>query len=68
MIQWRGYRTALLRQLGFGVWVAFADVNGQPNCTCDPSSVYADVAQLAEQLICNQQVNGSSPFIGFAGE
>ena len=26
----------------------------------------ADVAQLAEQLICNQQVNGSSPFIGFA--
>ena len=26
---------------------------------------YADVAQLAEQLICNQQVNGSSPFIGF---
>ena len=26
---------------------------------------YADMAQLAEQLICNQQVNGSSPFIGF---
>ena len=26
---------------------------------------YADVAQLAEQLTCNQQVNGSSPFIGF---
>ena len=25
----------------------------------------ADVAQLAEQLICNQQVNGSSPLIGF---
>ena len=25
---------------------------------------HADVAQLAEQLICNQQVNGSSPFIG----
>ena len=23
---------------------------------------YADVAQLAEQLICNQQVNGSSPW------
>ena len=22
---------------------------------------HADVAQLAEQLICNQQVNGSSP-------
>ena len=28
------------------------------------SLIYADVAQLAEQLICNQQVNGSSPFIG----
>ncbi len=29
------------------------------------SNIYhqADVAQLAEQLICNQQVNGSSPFI-----
>ena len=27
-------------------------------------SEYADVAQLAEQLICNQQVIGSSPIIG----
>ena len=27
-------------------------------------SFYADVAQLAEQLICNQQVIGSSPIIG----
>ena len=26
------------------------------------------MAQLAEQLICNQQVNGSSPFIGFYGQ
>ena len=26
--------------------------------------MYADVAQLAEQLICNQQVIGSSPIIG----
>ena len=25
------------------------------------------MAQLAEQLICNQQVNGSSPFIGLYG-
>ena len=24
----------------------------------------ADVAQLAEQLICNQQVTGSSPIVG----
>ena len=30
-----------------------------------PFYKYADMAQLAEQLICNQQVNGSSPFIGF---
>ena len=30
-----------------------------------PFNEYADMAQLAEQLICNQQVNGSSPFIGF---
>ena len=28
------------------------------------SHLYADVAQLAEQLICNQQVIGSSPIIG----
>ena len=27
--------------------------------------VFADMAQLAEQLICNQQVIGSSPIIGF---
>ena len=26
---------------------------------------FADMAQLAEQLICNQQVNGSTPLIGF---
>ena len=29
--------------------------------------IYADVAQLAEQLICNQQVIGSSPIIGLSG-
>ncbi len=28
------------------------------------SHLYADVAQLAEQLFCNQQVIGSSPIIG----
>ena len=28
---------------------------------------YADVAQLAEQLICNQQVIGSSPIVGLYG-
>jgi hypothetical protein len=26
--------------------------------------IYADVAQLAEQLTCNQQVAGSSPIVG----
>ena len=31
-------------------------------------TMYADVAQLAEQLICNQQVIGSSPIIGLASE
>ena len=31
-------------------------------------SFNADVAQLAEQLICNQQVIGSSPIIGFLKE
>ena len=30
--------------------------------------LYADVAQLAEQLICNQQVIGSSPIIGFTSK
>ena len=29
---------------------------------------HADVAQLAEQLICNQQVIGSSPIIGFVSD
>ena len=33
---------------------------------CRPHLPIADVAQLAEQLICNQQVIGSSPIIGFA--
>ena len=31
---------------------------------CSKYRQYADVAQLAEQLICNQQVIGSSPIIG----
>ena len=30
-----------------------------------PHLVVADMAQLAEQLICNQQVTGSSPVVGF---
>ena len=35
------------------------------SCSYKCSARYADVAQLAEQLICNQQVIGSSPIIGF---
>ena len=33
---------------------------------CRSHLFFADVAQLAEQLICNQQVIGSSPIIGFS--
>ena len=36
-------------------------------CVVTQMILYADVAQLAEQLICNQQVIGSSPIIGFYG-
>ena len=32
-----------------------------------PRSVRADVAQLAEPLICNQQVAGSMPAVGLRG-
>ena len=37
-------------------------------CRVQVHNEFADVAQLAEQLICNQQVIGSSPIIGFMGE
>ena len=30
-------------------------------------AVHANVAQLVEQLICNQQVGGSNPSIGSVG-
>ena len=40
-------------------------VKRRQNCWLQISCYeYADVAQLAEQLICNQQVIGSSPIIG----
>ena len=38
---------------------------GPTFCEDDGKRIHADVAQLAEQLICNQQVIGSSPIIGF---
>ena len=34
--------------------------NGRPGTFC----TFADVAQLVEQLICNQQVGGSTPPVG----
>ncbi len=37
-------------------WVEFRDATIE--------SRHADIAQLGEQLICNQQVGGSSPSIG----
>ena len=48
----------------------FSRVNGllKPKRFESFSIQYADVAQLAEQLICNQQVIGSSPIIGFASD
>ena len=45
----------------------FGGSNPPPSTLADKirlQSEYADVAQLAEQLICNQQVIGSSPIIG----
>ena len=51
-------------------WLGGQAVKTRPFHGCNPGSIpgrviiYADVAQLAEQLTCNQQVNGSSPLIG----
>jgi hypothetical protein len=42
------------------VWSDFADEVIADRMTKE----FADVAQLVEQLIRNQQVNGSSPFVG----
>ena len=36
------------------------DMRGESNRTVGCTMIYADVAQLAEQLICNQQVGSSS--------
>ena len=52
---------------GIPEWPKGADCKSVGNAFegSNPSpSTYADVAQLAEQLICNQQVIGSSPIIG----
>ena len=55
-------------------WPKGTDCKSAANCfggSNPPPSIsrkaLADVAQLAEQLICNQQVIGSSPIIGYYG-
>ena len=56
-------------------WPKGTDCKSAANCfggSNPPPSIsrkaLADVAQLAEQLICNQQVIGSSPIIGFKSQ
>ncbi len=43
---------------------AQARLNEDAACDILRAASGADVAQLAEQLICNQQVIGSTPIIG----
>ena len=58
--------TTLFRPHGQAVKTSpFHGGNRGPNPLGVIFKKYADVAQLAEQLICNQQVIGSSPIIGF---
>ena len=59
----------------FPEWPKGTDCKSAANCfggSNPPPSIsrkaLADVAQLAEQLICNQQVIGSSPIIGFKSQ
>ena len=57
-------------QLGEFIWphgqaVKTSPFHGGNTGSIPVGVIYADVAQLAEQLICNQQVIGSSPIIGF---
>ena len=43
------------------LWRKKSDVEGESSIT---TFRYAEIAQLAEQLICNQQVVGSTPVLG----
>ena len=69
-LQAEGHRFEPCRSHQYGwipEWPKGADCKSVGNAVegSNPSpSTYADVAQLAEQLICNQQVIGSSPIIG----
>ena len=67
------FRNLLIRKTeNINLWLLGQVVKTSPshgeNMGSNPVGVNrmnADVAQLAEQLICNQQVIGSSPIIGF---
>ena len=54
----------LLRDLSSAGRASALQAGGHRFEPCRSHFTNADVAQLAEQLICNQQVNGSSPLIG----
>ena len=45
-------------------WLERRPVTAEVTGSSPIGPIDADVAQLAEQLICNQQVIGSSPIIG----
>ena len=48
-----------------GVQIPLESLKSLKDFTNENSLKNADVAQLAEQLTCNQQVIGSSPIVGF---
>ena len=54
-----------LKKCCFSQKNCLTDGQNDGNISSVLSTSYADVAQLAEQLTCNQQVIGSSPIIGF---
>ena len=59
----------MIKQTYLDKVVVYGDPQGQriQSKKCDDLIrvfVYAGIAQLAVQLICNQQVDGSSPFAG----
>lgn len=60
-----GAQKRALRSLGTGLGRRFrAEESRRARATGQDANQDASVAQLAEQLICNQQVAGSSPAAG----
>ena len=49
-----------------GVQIPLESLKSLKDFTNENSLKNADVAQLAEQLTCNQQVIGSSPIVGLS--